>query len=103
MAAKFSKTRLGCKIIDIQPDKLHPGRMLVSVQFDDGDPAGPWHQAFSIVPDKVLTMDDFLTHLYKMDIARPVDPYVNLKAAMQEGETFVLKLTAKVESEDHNL
>jgi len=101
MAAKFSKTKLGCKIIDIQPDKMHPGRMLVSVQFDDGDKElGPWHQAFSVIPDKVLSVDDFLTYLYKMEIARPVDPYENLKAAMQEGETFVLNLTARVEPEE---
>ena len=102
MAAKFSPKRLGCKIADIARDPLHPGRMLISVQFDDGDPAGPWHQAFSVIPEDIITVEDFLTQLYTQDIHRPVDPYTNLKAAMQSGETFVLNLTAKIDAADKN-
>ncbi len=95
--SKPSPKRLNCKIKDIAPDQLHPGRMLISVEFDDGDQAGPWHQAFSVIPSEVITVDDFLKQLYTQEIHRPVDPYQNLKAAMQTGESFVLNLTAKIE------
>lgn len=76
--------------------------MIIAVEFDDGDPAGPWHQGFSVVPEKVLTIDDFLTQLYTQNIERPVDPYANLKQVMQTGEEFVLDLTAKIETGTHN-
>lgn len=102
MAHKFSPKKLGCKITDIQPDKMHPGRMLVAVEFDDGS-GDPWHQAFSVIPDEVITVDDFLAKLYTMDIKRPVDPYQNLKQALKEGETFVLNLTARIEKPEDNL
>lgn len=96
--AKLSPKRLGCKIKDIKPDHLHPGRMIISVEFDDGNKdLGPWHQAFSVIPDQVITVDDFLKHLYTMPIGRPKDPYENLKKAMELGDTFVINLTAKIE------
>lgn len=100
---KPSPKKLNCKIKDIAPDALHPGRMLISVEFDDGNKElGPWHQAFSVIPDQVITVDDFLTQLYTQEIHRPVDPYTNLRAAMQTGETFVLNLTAKIETPKQN-
>ena len=101
-STKPTPKKLNCKIKDIAPDTLHPGRMLISVEFDDGNAAGPWHQAFSVIPDQVITVEDFLTQLYTMEIKRPVDPYTNLRAAMQTGETFVLNLTAKIEPSAQN-
>lgn len=94
---KPTPKKLNCRVTDIAPDALHPARMIIGVEFDDGDPKGPWLQAFSVVPDQVITVDDFLQQLYTMNIQRPVDPYDNLKKVMQKGETFVLNMTAKIE------
>lgn len=101
-SAKPSPKKLNCKIKDIQPDPLHVGRMIVSVEFDDGNKAGPWHQGFSVIPESVINIEDFLTQLYTQEIHRPVDPYTNLRQALQTGETFVLDLTAKIESSSDN-
>lgn len=98
---KPTPKKLNCKITDIKPDPLHAGRMIVAVEFDDGD-GEPWHQGFSVIPDRVVTVEDFMQQLYTQEIHRPVDPYENLKSVMQNGETFVLNLTAKIEPEGHN-
>lgn len=97
---KLSKTNLRCKITDIKPDPLHVGRMIIAVEFDDGDPAGPWHQGFSVIPDKVITLEDFMTQLVNQEIHRPVDPYQNLAQIMQQGEIFMLSLTGKIPSDN---
>lgn len=102
MSVTASKKNIKCKITDISEDPLHKGRMIVAVEFDDGDPAGPWHQGFSVVPEKVITVEDFLTQLYSQKIERPIDPYQNLKQIMQAGEEFVLDLTAKIETGTEN-
>lgn len=95
---KPTPKKLNCKITDIKPDPLHAGRMIVAVEFDDGNKElGPWHQGFSVIPDKVVALEDFMQQLYTQEIHRPVDPYQNLKSVMAEGETFVLNLTAKIE------
>lgn len=97
MAHKPSKKKLKCKITDIYQDPLHKGRMIVAVEFDDGDPAGPWHQGFSVVPEKIITLEEFMTQMYSQKIERPVDPYSNLRSVMEQGQEFVLDLTAKIE------
>jgi hypothetical protein len=102
MSANFSKKKIGCKITDIKPDPLHKERMIIAVEFDDGDAAGPWHQAFSVIPEKVITIEDFLNQLYTQKIERPVDPYQNIKRVMQSGEKFVLDLTAQIETKTEN-
>lgn len=100
--SKPTPTKLNCKITDIQVDPIRPGRAIVGVEFDDGDPTGPWHQGFSILPEEIVTVDDFLKQLYTQQIVRPVDPYQNLKQVMQKGETFVLNMTAKIEPESQS-
>lgn len=97
MGIKLSPTKVKCKIKDIQKDPLHQNRMIVSVEFDDGNPAGPWHQGFSLLPESVFTIEDFIKQLVSQQIARPVDPYANIKQIMQTGEEFVINLTAKIE------
>ena len=95
--------KLNCKITDIKPDPLHPGRMIVVVEFDDGNKKlKPWHQGFAVLPDQIVTVDDFVAQLHNMHIERPVDPYSNLKKAMVVGEQFVLNLTAKIEPDADN-
>ena len=80
---------LKCRIIDIV---IKDGaRALVSIEFDDGDVTlGPWHQAFTVVPKKILTLDDLVSQLVEsgIDIHRPTDPFVNLKRAMEKSVTF---------------
>lgn len=101
MASKPTPKKLNCKITDIKPDPLHRDRMIVVVEFDDGNKElGPWHQAFAVLPDSVVTVDDFLNLLLAMEIGRPADPYENLKRAMDVGEKFVLNLTAKIETSE---
>lgn len=97
--AKFKPTKdqLTCRIKDIAPDSKHPNRMLVSVEFDDGDKKGPWCQPFSLLPEKIISMDDFLNLLMQQPIERPVDPYKNLKLAMQSGKQFVLEINPQAE------
>lgn len=96
--SKPTPKKLNCKITDIKPDPLHKKRMLVAVEFDDGNKKlKPWHQAFSVLPEEVISVDDFLNLLLTMHIGRPEDPYTKLKRAMDVGETFVLNLTAKIE------
>ncbi len=100
---KPSTKKLACKITDIKPDPLHQGRMIVAVEFDDGNKKlGPWHQGFAVLPDQIVTVDDFVAQMYKMHIARPVDPFEDLRKAVDVGETFVLNLTAKIEPEPDN-
>lgn len=102
-AARPTPKRLNCKITDIKPDALHRGRMIVAVEFDDGNKdLGVWHQAFSVLPDSIITVDDFLNHVMTMPIGRPADPYQDLKKAMELGDSFVLNLTAKIEPEPDN-
>jgi hypothetical protein len=91
------KTHIKCKIIDMVPDPKHPGRMLISIELDDGDPKGPWHQAFSIVPNKVITIDDLLNHLQTQELKRPENPYVNLEQAWKGEQAFVLDLSGGIE------
>lgn len=95
-SVKPSKKKLVCKIINIEPDKKHPGRMIVAVRLDDGDPRGPWIQGFSLLPERSLTIDDFMDHLMTQKLERPLDPYVNLKKFQETGKPFVLDLTGKV-------
>lgn len=100
---KPSPKKLNCKITDIKADPLHGNRMIIAVEFDDGNKKlGPWHQGFSVIPDQIITVDDFITQLHSMVVERPVDPFTNLKAVMQKGETFVLNLTAKIEPGPNN-
>lgn len=93
---KASKTQLICKIMNIEPDPKHANRMIVSVQFDDGDILGPWIQGFSLLPDKPFTMDDFMDLIYQQKIERPTDPYGELKRWQKSGKEFVLKFTSKI-------
>lgn len=87
------KQHLVCKITDISPDPKREGRMLVVVQFDDGDPAGPWHQPYSLSPDRFITLDDFLNKVASLPVARPTDPYAELKRLLETQEPFVLNLS----------
>lgn len=99
---KASKTKLVCKIINMEPDPKHPGRMIVSVSIDDGDRRGPWIQGFSVLPEKVLTLEDFMDGITKKELKRPEDPYKHLTAAMEKKRTFVLNLTGKIVGQADN-
>lgn len=96
--ANPSPKKITCRIKNIEPDPKHPGRMIVAVEFDDGNKElGPWIQGFSLLPEKVLTLEDFIDSLYQREIERPQDPYQHLKRVMQEGKSFELDLSAKIE------
>ncbi len=96
--ASATPQKLKCSIKNIEPDPKNPGRMIVAVEFDDGNSElGPWIQGFSVLPDRVLTLDDFIDQLYTREIKRPEDPYQHLKTAMEEKKTFEIDLTAKIE------
>lgn len=100
---KPTPKKLNCKITDITADTLHPGRMIVAVEFDDGNKdLGVWYQAFSVIPDQIITVDDFLNQIVTMHVGRPTDPYQNLKKAMELGDTFVLNLTAIIDDTADN-
>lgn len=99
---KPSKKKLQCTIINIEPDPKHPGRQIIAVRFDDGDPRGPWIQGFSILPEKVISIDDFMDHLMNQKLERPDDPYKELKKYQESGEPFVLNLTGKIVGGDNN-
>ena len=91
---KKSEVKIRARIIDMKPDPLRKNRMLISIEFDDGNKKlGPWHQAFSLAPSKILTIDDLIDNLYKSGIERPSDPYQILKKAMKNGETFDIDMT----------
>lgn len=100
---KPSPLHLNCRIADIKPDPYHAGRRIVSVSFDDGKPEGPWFQAFSVIPDQVITIDDFINKLMTMPIERPIDPFQNISKVFDKNETFVLDLTAKIDSTGDNV
>lgn len=96
---KAAKNNLKCKILNIVPDPKLKGRMIVSIEFDDGDERlGPWVQGFSLLPDKILTIEDLMNAVYTQDLHRPEDPYQILKKWKESGEFFELRLTAKIDS-----
>lgn len=93
---KPSKKKLVCKIVNIEQDPKHPYRQIVAVRFDDGDPAGPWLQGFSIMPEQVISIDDFMDHLMERELKRPEDPFAELKKYQENEQPFVLNLTGKI-------
>lgn len=84
---------LRARIVDIQPHKGGaPGTEIVSIEFDDGDERGPWHQAFALVPKQPLTLDELVVQLVEsgMDIHRPDDPFAQLREAMKNKTEFLV-------------
>lgn len=96
--AKPSKLHLNCQIVNAEPDPRHAGRTIVSVKFDDGDPAGPWIQGFSVVASEVVSVDDFINKLSDFKIQRPVDPLLSIVEAVNNKHKFKLDLTVKPEA-----
>ena len=103
MGTEASRSNLICVIKNIEPDPKHKGRMIVAVEFDDGQPQGPWIQGFSLLPDRKITLDEFLDDLVdNHSIARPEDPYQELRKLQESSESFVLNLTGKSMKTEHN-
>ena len=94
-----SPTNLVCKIINIEPDPKHAGRMLVAVRIDDGN-GEPWVQGFSISPPAsgVITVDEFIESIYTRELKRPVDPFSELKAANEKKLIFCIELPGNAET-----
>lgn len=76
---------LKCKIINIEDDPAHPGRVVVSLKLRDD--AGEYIRAFSIIPPpRPISVEEFAEDLAPRDLSRPEDPFHYLKEA-QESET----------------
>lgn len=83
--ATASQSSIEAEIINVDNDPKHPGRTLVSVQFDDG--RGPWVQAFSLLPPpRPMTPEEFMVLLKDEKIERPVanDPFIYIREAQGE-------------------
>lgn len=84
---------LKCIIKNVEPDPLHGGRTIVSVQFDDGK-GDPWIQGFSLTtPDHPITLEELVVSLQEQHIERPKDPFAYIKEAQQNKTSFALIVT----------
>lgn len=90
----MASSALKAKITGID-DQSFSDRAIITVQFDDGDPQGPWVQSFAVNKGKPISPEEFLTtlkqrHLDSKDsqvhIGRPQDPLRFLKEVAEETE-----------------
>lgn len=93
---------LKCLIKNVEPDPLHAGRTIVSVQFDDGSEEGPWIQGFSLTtPDHPITLEELKVSLQEQNISRPEDPFTYIKEAKENSTGFDLIVTDSVGDSAH--
>lgn len=93
MAIKPTKRKLVCTVKNIEPDPLHPGRQIISLELDDGQSDGPYIRAFSLIPPEIpLSLEKFALDLAKRDLSRPTDPLHYIKEAQANSEQFVINL-----------
>lgn len=84
-AAKI--TPLKCKIKNVEPDPIHAGRTIVSLEVDDGK--GPWIQGFSLTtPDHPITVEELIVLLQDKKLERPTDPFTYIKEAQEQATLF---------------
>lgn len=84
---------LSCKLINIEPDPRHQGRVIVSFRFDDGSGKEPWIQAFSIKdPERQISLEELSVLIKDQKIERPIDSFKFIKESLENGESFDITL-----------
>lgn len=82
--ANQKNRKLTAKIINIEADPLHKGRTIVSVRFTDQKSGDEWTQGFSLLPDRPISLEEFILNLKSRELAPPVDPFQYLKDAQNK-------------------
>lgn len=85
---------LKCRVVEVarNEESARPNSMYVTVEFDDGDPLGPWTQTFAVVAKTVLSIDELAIYLSESDVVihRPVDPFIHIREAAKNGTEFLI-------------
>lgn len=102
MARETRNTKqLKCKLKDVAPDPMNPGRTIVSFEFDDGSDDGPWVQGFSMLPpDRPLSLEELILKVKEYGIKRPTDPFVFVREELEKGKEFTIDMAKETDPKE---